>query len=297
MHEGEVETDAGLVRRLLASQFPEWAELPVERVPSSGTVNALYRLGDDLVVRLPRMDWGIGAVARELQWLPLLAPRLPIAIPEPLALGRPADGYPHEWGVYRWLEGETPRPGALGDAHSLARELAAFVRALHGVDAEGDPPTGRGVPLAEFDESVRDALGALEGVIDTEAARDAWDESLATPPAAATVWTHGDLMPANLLMRDGTLTAVIDWGGMGLGDPACDLAVGWNLFDAGARTTLRSELGVDDDTWTRGRGWALWTGLLALPYYKDTNPELAENARFRVGEVLADATGGTARRA
>jgi aminoglycoside phosphotransferase (APT) family kinase protein len=289
MHEHEIPTDAGLVRRLVAAQFPEWAELSIERVGSSGTVNALYRLGNDMVVRLPRTDSGVG-VDEELRWLPKLAPHLPAAIPVPLAKGVPAEGFPWDWGIYPWLEGENPGAGQLSDSTSLALDAAAFVRALHAVDLPGAPPAGRGsARLSDFDESVRGALGELDGVIDTDAASAVWEGVLGMPEwDAPFVWTHGDLMPGNLLVEDGRLTGVIDWGGFGLGDPATDLAVAWNLFPAEARETFKSELEVDDATWERGRGWALWTGLLALPYYKETNLELAENARYRIGEVLSD---------
>jgi aminoglycoside phosphotransferase (APT) family kinase protein len=285
MHTDELHIDVALVRALLEGQFPHWAALPVERVVSSGTVNALYRLGDDMVVRLPRMDWGIGAVDRELRWLPRLAPLLPVEIPVPLAKGAPAAGYPWEWGIYPWLEGESPAAGK----NSLARELARFAGALHGIDHPGGPP-GRGASALESrDEPTRAALVSLEGIVDTDAAAAVWDAALRTPKwAAPPVWTHGDLMPANLLVRGGSLTGVIDWGGFGVGDPAVDLMPAWNLLDATGRDVFRAELRVDDATWMRGRGWALWTGLLALPYYEETNPELAENARYRIGEVLAD---------
>src|SRR2546421_3930050 len=171
MHADELHTDVLLVRKLLAAQFPEWAALPIERVGSSGTVNALYRLGAEMVVRLPRTDWGVGAVDRELRWLPELAPLLPVAISMPLAKGAPAEGYPWDWGVYPWLEGENPAADGVGDAASLAQELAAFVASLRRVELPGDPPAGRAAsPLQRFDETVRGTLGALEGIVDTEAA-------------------------------------------------------------------------------------------------------------------------------
>lgn len=289
MHAHELSTDVALVRRLLEGQFPQWAALPIERVSSSGTVNALYRLGEHLVVRLPRTDWGLGAVERELCWLPKLAPLLPVEIPVPLAKGAPAEGYPWEWGIYPWLEGETPAAGG----SALAKELARFVRVLHGVELSGEPPAGRGaMGLEQWDEATRAALLELHGIVETDAAAATWDEALRTPGRSAPpVWTHGDLMPANLLVRDGRLTSVIDWGGFGLGDPAVDLMPAWNLLDAAGREVFRAGLDLDDETWKRGRGWALCTGLVALPYYVETNPELAENARYRIGQVLADTVG------
>jgi len=288
MHEHEIPSDAGLVRRLLGAQFPEWAELPIERVESTGTVNALYRLGDDLVVRLPRTDWAGGAIDRQLRWLPDIASQLPVEVPLPLAKGSPGEGFPKEWGVYPWLEGENPVEGRLQQPDELAHELVHFLRALHAIDLS-DGPTARRGTLPDWDESVRDALKALERVVDTEAATTAWESALATP-----VWPHppvlihGDVMPANLLLRNGRLAAVIDWEPFGLGDPATDLAVAWNLLPARSRDLFRAGVDADDDTWARGGGWALCTGLVALPYYKETNPVFAENARYRIGEVLAD---------
>jgi aminoglycoside phosphotransferase (APT) family kinase protein len=287
MHADEVETDAALVRRLLAAQLPRWAELPIERVASSGTDNALYRLGDDMVVRLPRIHWAVGGVAKDFRWLPQLAAFLPVAIPVPLAKGKPAEGYPWEWGVYRWLEGKNPDVRLLADADSLGADLARFVDALHRVDLAGGPAAGRGVPLKQRDEPTRAAIAALEGMIDTDAATAAWERALRTPVwSRPAVWVHGDLAPGNLLLRDGRLTAVIDCAGVGLGDPACDLMVAWNLLPAEARPSFRARLGVDDATWARGRGWALSVALIQLPYYKDTNPALAGNSRHVIDQVL-----------
>jgi aminoglycoside phosphotransferase (APT) family kinase protein len=288
MHAGELHTDAALVRRLLAGQFPHWVDLPIERVPSSGTDNALYRLGDDLVVRLPRIDWAVGDVDKDMRWLPALAPLLPVAIPVPLAKGEPAEGYPWEWGIYPWLGGENPTP-ATDDAGSLANDVVSFVEALQRIDATGGPTTRRGGPLSGQDKPARAALGELRGMIDTEAATAAWEEALQAPPwPGAPVWIHGDLLAGNLLVRDGRLTGVIDWSCMGVGDPACDLIVGWNLLPPEARGAFRARLAVDDATWARGRGWALSIALIALPYYKDTNPGFAATARHLISEVLAD---------
>ena len=224
MHEGELHTDAALVRRLLSAQFPQWVELPIERVASAGTSNALYRLGDDMVVRLPRIHWAAGGEDQDFQWLPRLAPLLPVAIPEPLAKGMPAEGYPWEWSVYTWLEGENPTVGAVTDPGSLVQDAVQFVAALQRVDLLDGPLTRRGAPLEGQDESARAALVALEGMIDTDAARAAWDEALAAPDwSGPPVWIHGDLLPGNLLLEGGRLTGVIDWGLLGVGDPACDL--------------------------------------------------------------------------
>jgi aminoglycoside phosphotransferase (APT) family kinase protein len=289
MHADELATDAGLVRRLLAAQFPQWEDLPLEPVPSSGTDNALYRLGIDMVVRLPRIHWAVGGVDKDWQWLPRLAPLLPVAIPVPLAKGAPAEGYPWEWGVYPWLEGENPTVGRIADPRSLTRDVVQFIDALHGSDLADGPPTRRGAPLDGQDESARAALVALEGMIDTDAATAAWDEALETPEwSGPPVWIHGDLLPGNLLLEGGRLTGVIDWSLLGIGDPACDLIIAWGLLPSETRSVFRAELDVDDATWARGRGWALSLALIALPYYKDTNPVFANIARHLIREVLAE---------
>lgn len=289
MHPGEVETDAALVRRLLSAQFPQWASLPIERVPSSGTDNALYRLGGDLVVRLPRIEWAVGDVDKDLRWLPVLAPQLPVETPLPLAKGKPAEGYPWEWGVYAWLEGENPSAADPGDAAGLAEDAAGLIRALHAIDGTGGPPARRGRPLQVQDERARAALVALRGAIDVEAAAAVWEEALEAPRwSGPPVWVHGDLLPGNLLLRDGRLTGVIDWAGAGVGDPACDLIVAWGLLPVETRPAFRALVGVDNATWARGRGWALSLALIAIPYYADTNREFAATARHLLREVLAD---------
>ena len=290
MHADEIETDVPLVRRLLAAQFPEWAGLPIERVRSAGTDNALYRLGEDLVVRLPRIHWAVDGVGKDMLWLPKLAPLLPVAVPVPLAKGEPAEDYPWTWGVYPWLAGENPAIDSVPDAKSLTNEVADFVKALHRVDLAGGPAARRGRPLAEVqDEEARAALAELKGMIDVDAATAAWNAAIQAPPwTGRPVWVHGDLLAGNLLLEGRRLTGVIDWGGVGIGDPACDLIVAWGLLPRDLRPAFRAKLGVDDETWARGRGWALSVGLIALPYYKDTNPVLAATARHLIREVLAD---------
>jgi len=289
MHADEVHTDVPLVRRLLAAQFPKWADLPIQSVPSAGTDNALYRVGDDMVVRLPRIHWAVESVEKEHQWLPRLAPLLPVAVPVPLGKGMPGEGYPWQWSIYRWLEGENPTVGGVADSGSLARDLAMFIAALQRVDPSNGPAAGRGVPLAMREAPTRAAIEALDGMIDTDATTAAWDAAVRTPewPGPA-VWLHGDLAPGNVLLVNGRLSAVIDWGGLGVGDPACELAVAWNLLSADTRNIFRAALGVDDSTWARGRGWALSVALIQLPYYRETNPVLAANARHVIHEVLDD---------
>ncbi|HEY2947872.1 MAG TPA: aminoglycoside phosphotransferase family protein [Micromonosporaceae bacterium] len=289
MHADEVATDLRLVRRLLTHQFPQWADLPLAPVPSAGTDNALYRLGDDLAVRLPRIHWAVDEVAKEHHWLPTLAPLLPVAIPQPLGMGEPAEGYPWPWSVYRWLDGENPATGGIPDPDSLASQLAQFVSALHRIDPVGGPPAGRGVPLHERDAPTRAAIDALGESVDTGAVTAAWDAALRAPAwPGPPVWIHGDLSPGNLLCIDGRLSAVIDFAGAGVGDPACDMIVAWNLLPAEARSVFRATVRVDDATWERGRGWALSIALIQLPYYHRTNPALAANSRHVIREVLAE---------
>jgi aminoglycoside phosphotransferase (APT) family kinase protein len=290
VHADEVATDTSLVRRLLAAQFPDWADLPIERVPSAGTDNAIYRLGEEMAVRLPRVESGTGQLEMEYRWLPRLAPHLPLAIPTPIAMGDPAEGYPWRWSVYRWLEGENATADRL-DLRQAATDLAEFIAALQRIDTTGGPLAGvessRGVPLATRDDPTRAAIAALHGVLDTDAVTAQWEAALRAPVwTGPGVWLHGDLNEGNLLALHHHLTAVIDFGVMAVGDPACDLMVAWTLLTPDARAVFRAALPFDDATWTRGRGWALSWGLIVLPYYKDTNPWLCRIAEYTLREVL-----------
>ncbi|WP_223166358.1 aminoglycoside phosphotransferase family protein [Nonomuraea sp. SYSU D8015] len=287
MHAGEVDTDESLVRRLLAAQFPQWAHLPVTRFPSPGTVNAVYRLGDDLCARLPLIESGVGDVEKEQRWLPLLAPLLPVAIPEVLGAGVPGEGYPWPWTVCRWLPGANPEAGA--EAGPLAADLAAFVAAFRRAGLPGGPRAYRAGPLARVERATRHALGELDGVIDTAAAAAVWDAAVRTPEwQGPPVWVHSDLMPGNLLVEDGRLTGVIDFGTAGVGDPASDLIAAWNLLPPDDRKIFRAALDPDDDTWARGRGWALSMALTQLAYYQHTNPAMAANARHTIQAVITE---------
>ncbi|HKP51994.1 MAG TPA: aminoglycoside phosphotransferase family protein [Chloroflexia bacterium] len=293
MHADEVETDASLVRRLLAAHFPHWADLPIEPVQSAGTDNAIYRLGDDMAVRLPRIHWATGQVEKEQEWLPRLAPHLPLAIPVPLAKGRPGEGYPWQWAIYRWLEGENATTARISDPVQAAIELAQFIIALQRIDTMGGPlavdRNSRGIPLAMRDAPTREAIASLHGILDTNAVTAAWEATLQAPEwDRAPVWFHGDMLPGNLLVQRGRLTAVIDFGGLGVGDPACDLMIAWALFSGESREVFRATLQVDDATWARGRGHALSQALIFIPYYLDTNPVGVGNARRAIAEVLAD---------
>lgn len=291
LHADEIASDEELVRRLLAEQRPEWAGRPVVRVRSTGTENALYRVGDDVVVRLPRRPAATGPIEEEQRWLPVLAPHLPLAVPEPLGAFEPTEAFPWVWSAFRWLDGRDAITEPLAPGH-LAADLARFLRALRAVDPTDGPapassPMRRGVPLARRDVATRSSIALAADLVDSSRVTTAWDRCVATEPwDRPPTWIHGDLAAGNLLGHGGRLSAVIDWGSLGVGDPACDLIVAWELLDEPGRTALRRELEVDDATWERGRGWALSTAILALPYYQHTNPFMADQARRKLAAVL-----------
>ncbi|MEV2273088.1 aminoglycoside phosphotransferase family protein [Nonomuraea africana] len=292
--------DDALVRRLLAAQFPEWAELPLAPVPLSGMDNATFRLGEDMSVRLPRYARWVGQVEREHRWLPKLAPHLPLPVSEPLAMGRPGEGYPYPWSVYRWLEGETATTEGLADPVRTAIELAGFVAALQAIDPTGGPGPEwsnafRGVPMGDERDSlasearVRPKIAALKGLVDTDAVTAVWEAALAAPAwEGPPVWVHGDLATGNLLSVDGRLSAVIDFGTLAVGDPACDLLPAWKFLPSEARDVFRAELGVDDATWARGRGWGLAASLPVPddPFYAD--PARVTTALRHLDALIAD---------
>ncbi len=292
MHDDELDIDIPLVRRLIRAQHPQWGDLAIERLVSSGTDNAMFRLGDDMVVRMPRIERAVAALANENRWLPVLAPQLPLAVPTPLASGSADESYPWEWSVYSWLEGANAFDGRIDDLGQAARDLAEFIRALQAIDTTDTPPPGRGrrgVPLAAVDQQTRRAIEAAGELVDTEAVTAAWDAALREATwRRDPVWVHGDIARGNLLVRGGRTRAVIDFGCSGVGDPACDLIVAWDLFDEDSRAVFREAVGLDDATWARGRGWALCTALWALPYYLHTNPVMVAQARHKIAEVLAD---------
>jgi aminoglycoside phosphotransferase (APT) family kinase protein len=277
MHVDELELDEVLARRLLAEQFPEWSELPLRRVRPDGTVNAIFRLGDELAVRLPRRRGPTEPGGRELEWLPRLAPLLPVEIPVPVAQGRPSDDYPWFWEIHTWVEGETV-PVKEIDAIKAARDLAELIAALQRIDLAG-APLGRGIPLAERAEHMPWWFDRFKG---DPRARTEWERIVATVPPwdGSPVWHHGDLDVRNWLVRERRIRGVIDWGAMGVGDPACDVMVAWKLHSAAARDAFREALPVDDATWERARGWAISQAVAALAYYTpENNPVLHSEAQ------------------
>jgi aminoglycoside phosphotransferase (APT) family kinase protein len=287
--DGEVDVDEALVRRLIDEQFPGWSGLSVKRLESSGTENAMFRLGADLLVRLPRHPGAVGDVRHEQVWLPRLGPGLPVATPEPAGVGMPGARFAWPWSVYRWLEGRNPVVGALAEPELLAKDLAEFIGALRRIDPGGAPTGYRGVPLVNRDPYLREALAQLEGRADTTAITAVWEEALRLPEyGGPPVWAHGDLMAGNLLVDGGRLTGVIDFGTVGVGDPAVDLIVAWCVLPAGVRDVFREAVGADEAEWTRGRAWALSIAVIALPFYWHTNPPVAENSRHVIAEILAE---------
>ena len=293
MHHDGVTVDEAVIRRLLAAQFPEWADLPLEAVAPRGTDNWLYRLGAELVVRLPCRERTVATLVRERTLLPRLAGRLPLEIPLPVAVGEPGAGYPWTWSVYRWLDGENAIEAPPADLARAAVDLAALLAGLQGVDPAGAPGPGednffRGAPLEAFDTRVRVDLAQLRDEIDVEAAATVWEAAVRAPGwTGPPVWVHGDLDRRNLLTRERRLAAVVDFGCVGVGDPACDVAVAWKVLSPPTRYIFRSGLGVDEATWERARGWAVSQALGALAYYtRETNPTLVAEARRWLADAL-----------
>ena len=284
--------DTALVRRLVAAQFPQWASLPIVPIEPGGWDNRTFRLGEDLSVRLPSGPAYVPQVEKEQRWLPRLAPHLPLPIPVPVVEGRPDDLYPWPWSIYRWLGGEPAAAAQIADLPAFARALSDFLRALHRIDAADGPPAGRhnfhrGGSLAVYDGEARAALVALAGRIDTAAAEKLWNTALASQWRGPPVWVHGDIAFGNLLVENGKLAAVIDFGSSAVGDPACDLVIAWTQFSGESRAAFRSALPLDKDTWTRARGWALWKALITASGY-DGNQREAGKAWRVIEAVLAE---------
>ncbi len=285
--------DTALVRALIAAQFPQWAGLAVRPVAESGWDNRTFRLGEDMLVRLPSAAWYAPQVASEHRWLPVIARGLPLPVPQPLAMGKPGQGYPWPWTVARWLEGETATSAGVGSDRAFGADLARFLTALQGLDASDGPAPGRrnfhrGGDLATYDGETRAAIERLDDRFEPEAVTVVWEAALAARFEGAAVWVHGDVAPGNLLVRDGRLCAVIDFGCMAVGDPACDLAIAWAFLEGDARRAFRAGLPLDAGTWARGRGWALWKALILATGLAQAKADDLARAEAVLSVVLAD---------
>lgn len=292
MHDDEVDIDTDLVRRLVAEQFPQLSDLPVTEFSSTGTVNAICRLGDELYVRLPRVQRWARDLERECKWLPLLAASLTLEIPEPAAKGSPTSYYPFSWAIFRWIDGQTYAANRIDDERQAAADLAQFVAEMRSIDLppiDGETPYGGRPPLAQQDAVVRNWIAQAGDLVDGRAVTAAWDDALSGPAWNGTyAWIHSDLLPPNLLVRDGRLRAVIDFGAAGLGDPATDLNPAWSVFGQAGRRVFRDLVGVDENTWRRARGIAIIQATGLVPYYVVTNPAYSALGQRMLREILAD---------
>ncbi|TDW24087.1 aminoglycoside phosphotransferase family protein [Kribbella kalugense] len=265
--DGRAGIDADLVRRLIAQQFPQWADLAVTPVKVDGWDNRTYRLGSELTARLPTAAAYVPAVDKEHEWLPVLAPYLPVEIPTAIAKGAPGEGYPYPWAIRRWIDGRTASTDTVTDLPAFARAIADFILALQSVDATGGPLAGehsfyRGASLKHYHDETVEALGVLKDRIDADLAGEVWDAALASTWDRPPMWFHGDIASGNLLVQDGRLSAVIDFGTSGVGDPACDLVIAYTFFSGESRSAFRDAVQQDSATWARARGWALWKALI-----------------------------------
>jgi aminoglycoside phosphotransferase (APT) family kinase protein len=283
--------NVSLVRRLVADQFPQWADLEIRPVEIDGHDNRTYRLGDDMSVRLPSHKLYAKHVTTEHEWLPILAKELPLPIPEPLGKGEPTIVYPYLWSVNKWLPGKNASPEIISDLIIFAKDLANFLNALQAIDATNAPQPGqdnffRGSELSVYDVETRECIDALRDVIDACAATLTWESALNATWDHPPVWIHGDVSVGNLLVQNGRLCAVIDFGQLAAGDPSCDTTIAWTLFFGQSRKMFKTILNVDDATWVRGRGWCLWKALLNLQKYQGNNPEREKEAKIVIMNIL-----------
>jgi aminoglycoside phosphotransferase (APT) family kinase protein len=286
------EIDVTLVQRLIADQFPALRDLPIEPVLPGGWDNRTFRLGDALSVRLPSSAAYAAQAGKEAAWLPRLASHLPVSIPEIVGLGRPTKAFPYAWSIRRWIDGVSLNPDAALSPR-LAAELARTLAALHRIDPAGGPVAGvhsfhRGGDLGAYDSETARALERLEGQVQVASLRAIWAAARATRWQRPGVFVHGDVAPGNLLVRDGALAAIIDFGQLAVGDPACDLAIGWTSMDAATRADFLSATGLDADTTARGRGWALWKAAIVAAGLPGTDPKNRDRAMLTLAAITGD---------
>lgn len=296
MHDDEVDVGVDLVRAMVLRDRPDLGGRALTRLRTWGTDHVIFRLGDDLAVRVPKIGWAAGQGDKERTWLPLLAAGLPVEVPVPIFVGGPSASYPHRWCISPWIEGVPVDPATV-DLGALATDLAEFVLALESIDVAGGPGPlegQRGGLLAQADAATRASAEQLRGDTDVDALLAAWPAGVdAAPWHGPARWVHGDLMDGNLLLRQGRLAAVIDWGGLTVGDPAVELMIAWSLMDRESRQRYRDALGfVDQDMWLRGRAWATSAAVMALPYYRTSNPDIVARSWRAVQAVVDDIVDG-----
>jgi aminoglycoside phosphotransferase (APT) family kinase protein len=291
------EITLSLVIDLVARQFPHWSNLEIRPVELGGWDNRTFRLGVDMLVRLPSAEWYAPQVEKEHKLLPILAPHLSIRIPEPLVMGKPGRNYPFNWSIYRWIKGKSANSLSIDDASllMLAERLATFLKELHEINAHGGPPPGphnyfRGDSPIVYDHETRVAITELQNFIDVDAVTAVWEEAIHSNWNNNPVWVHGDFTAENILIRDDKLVAVIDFGCMAVGDPACDLVIAWTFFSNESRKIFRSHIGLDNDTWARARGWALWKALITFARLTDKTSAEASRHQKIITEILVENT-------
>jgi aminoglycoside phosphotransferase (APT) family kinase protein len=288
--------DVAVVRALICSQFPQWSELPIKPVASEGTDNAMFRLGESLVVRLARRTGAVEPLAKEISVLPCLQ-GLPLATPSIQGIGQATDSYPFPWLVLKWIDGAEAHAEAIADWNLAASDLARFLVSLRALPTNGGPQSGaqnhfRGVPLSVRDRLTRRSIAQIGDLLDAQALLAVWEQSLAAPAwEGPPAWLHGDVHGGNLLACGGRLSAVIDFGLAAIGDPACDAMAAWTFLPASARDRFRAELGLNKADWVRGCGWALSTAVIALAYYRDTTPAMRASSTATLQAVLNDGIG------
>ncbi|HVY51427.1 MAG TPA: aminoglycoside phosphotransferase family protein [Devosia sp.] len=290
---GKFDVDVPLVERLVAAQFPQWAGLPVRAVARDGWDNWTFRLGERLKARFPSAADYAEQADKEARWLPRLAPHLPAPVPVPVGVGRPGEGFPWSWSVYEWLEGEPATRAGVADAVQFGWDVARFITALQGIDTTGGPPPGQhsyfrgGDVMTVYGAQARRSVEAIAEGIDAEGARAVLDAAAAAPFAGPPVWVHGDLAIGNLLVREGRLAAVIDFGCLAVGDPACDLVLAWTFLEGAGREAFRLGVPADAAMWARARGWALWKAALLIASDMTINPDETPPPEV-IAAVIAD---------
>lgn len=289
-HPDEIPVDDAFVARLVKIQTPHWADLPLRRIASTGTDNTIYRLGETLLVRVPRRPSAVALLSKELDWLPHLQD-LPLDVPKLRFRGSAEPGIAFDFGIFDWMEGQIAIPGHIADWQDAARVLAGFLKALHLKDTNGAPPAGecnsrRGVALRELTDATLPAIEIIADEIDPHRARGLWEAACAAAFSGPPVWLHGDLKANNLIVRNGMLSGVIDWGLAAVGDPAADYATAWFWVDPAARAAFRDHLEPDDNDWLRAQGWALYGAVIALSYYRGgRNEALCQQSRLTLSRL------------